>query len=300
MPSPFVLCDVFADCPFAGNPLAVFLDAHDISEETMFSLAREFGWSEITFVTQDQDGQPPRVRIWTPQGELPFAGHPTIGTAVVLAATGRTDVGWSMLLLGIGPVAVEVTAASSAGGHATMTQRTPEIGALFEDRARLAQALGLQEEDLVAELPARIVSTGLPHFMVPVRSLEALSRARAVPNLLPQVTTEVGARWAYLFCTDTPGSAAVARTRLLGVGMDDPATGSAAGPLGAYLVHYGLHRGGTMDIEQGIELGRPSRISVEVPVEAGEIGPVRVSGRVHIWAQGSLQDGALLSSKLEL
>jgi len=136
--------------------------------------------------------------------------------------------------------------------------------------------------------------------MVPVRSIEALGRARPVLDLFPEVTAGVGVRWAYLFCTDTPGTAAVARTRLLGVGMEDTATGSAAGPLGAYLVHYGLHRGGTMDLEQGIEIGRPSRITVDVPVQAGEIGPVRVSGHVHIWAKGSVEDSALASSKLEV
>jgi trans-2,3-dihydro-3-hydroxyanthranilate isomerase len=300
MPATFVLCDVFADRPFTGNQLAVFLDADSVTDEAMSSLAKEFGWSETTFVTRDRGDQPPQVRIWTPQGELPFAGHPTIGTAVVLASTGQIETGWSTLQLGIGPIAVEVSAADPAGGHASMTQRAPELGKIYDDRHRLARALDLSEQDLVDELPAQVVSTGLPHFMVPVRSIEALGRARPVPHLFADVTAEAGVRWAYLFCTDTPESAAVARTRLVGVGMEDPATGSAAGPLGAYLVHYGLHRGGTMDLEQGIEMGRPSRITVDVPVEAGEIGPVRVSGHVHIWAHGSVEDGALASSKLEV
>jgi trans-2,3-dihydro-3-hydroxyanthranilate isomerase len=300
MPVPFVLCDVFADRPLVGNQLAVFPDAGSITDQAMSSLAKEFGWSEITFVTRERGDLPPRVRIWTPQGELPFAGHPTIGTAVVLASTGQIETGWSTLRLGIGPVAVEVSTADSTGGHASMTQRAPEFGTLYGDRHRLAEALDLLEQDLVPELPAQVVSTGLPHFMVPVRSIEALGRARPVPDLFPEVTAEAGVRWAYLFCTDTPGSAAVARTRLIAVGMEDPATGSAAGPLGAYLVHYGLHRGGTMDVEQGIELGRPSRITVDVRVEAGEIGPVRVSGHVHIWAHGSVEEGALASSMLEV
>ncbi|MBV9279497.1 MAG: PhzF family phenazine biosynthesis protein [Chloroflexi bacterium] len=287
MAYPFILCDVFAARPFAGNPLAVFLDAEEIAETTMASLAKEFGWSEITFVTGG--ATMPRVRIWTPGGELPFAGHPTVGTAVVLASTGHIEQGWSTLQLGIGPVAVEV-ALAPLGGRATMTQRTPDFGRVVEDRVRLAEALGLEEEELVPDLPAQVVSTGLPHFLVPVRSLEALGRARPEPDLLPALTEGLGVRWAYVFCTDTPGTAAAARARLIGVGGEDPATGSAAGPLGAYLVHYGVHRAGAMDVEQGVEMGRPSRIVVDVPVEGGEIGSVRVAGEVHIWGRGELVD----------
>jgi len=295
MSAQFILCDVFTDRPFAGNPLGVFLDGEGLSDADMFSLAKEFGWSEITFVTVGEGSQSPSVRIWTPRGELPFAGHPTVGTAVVLASMGRLDAGWSMLELGIGPVAVEVTAVDADGGSAAMTQRAPEFGPIFENRTRLAEALGLTEEDLAPGLPAQIVSTGLPHFMVPVRSLEALERSVPASGLLPAVTDEIGARWAYVFSVETPETVAAARARLLGVDMEDPATGSAAGPLGAYLVRYGVHRAGTLEIEQGVEMGRPSRILVDVPLEGGEIGPVRVSGSVRIWARGELRP---LSSRL--
>lgn len=288
MPTDYVLCDVFAVRPFSGNPLAVFLDADDISDETMLSLAREFGWSEITFAVRQSGDSPVRVRIWTPQGELPFAGHPTVGTAVVLAARGRIESGWSVLELGIGPVAVEVTLTAGSRGQATMTQRAPSFGEAFGDRGRLASALSLEERDLVPELPAQVVSTGLEHFLVPVRSLEALGRARPTSDLAA-VVAEVGCRWAYLFSVDTPESAAAARARLLAPGLEDPATGSAAGPLGAYLVHYGLRRAGGMEIEQGIEMGRPSQIQVDVPFEAGELGPVRVSGEVQIWGTGRME-----------
>lgn len=287
MPTAYVLCDVFTDRPFAGNPLAVFLDGSGLGDDEMFALAREFGWSEVTFVLPATDGSP-RVRIWTPHGELPFAGHPTVGTAVVLAAEDRIGVGWSVLELGIGQVAVEVTELDASGGSAAMTQRAPEFGPIFEDRARLAAALDLEETELTPDLPAQMVSTGSAHFMVPVRSLDALQRARALRERFPSVADEVGARYAYVFSVETPGSSAAARARLLGIDMEDPATGSAAGPLGAYLVHYGVHRAGALDVEQGIEMGRPSRIHVDVPLEAGEIGPVRVSGRVQIWARGEL------------
>jgi trans-2,3-dihydro-3-hydroxyanthranilate isomerase len=287
MSSPYALCDVFAERPFTGNPLAVFLDADALSDRTMLSIAREFGWSEVTFVARRGDAGPFAVRIWTPQGELPFAGHPTVGTAVVLACTGRIDAGWSMLELGIGPVAVEVELTGERSGRATMTQPTPSFGAVFTDRARLARSLNLREEDLVPELPAQVVSTGLDHFLVPIRSLQALGEAEPSPDL-PAVIAQTGCHWAYLFSVDTPDSAAAARARLVRPGFEDPATGSAAGPLGAYLVRYGLRRAGSMDIEQGVEMGRPSRIEVGVPLEGGELGPVRVSGEVHIWATGTL------------
>jgi trans-2,3-dihydro-3-hydroxyanthranilate isomerase len=179
-----------------------------------------------------------------------------------------------------------------------MTQRAPDFGPIMEDRGRLAGALGLAEDDLAPDLPAQVVSTGLPHFMVPVHGLDALGRAQVDSRALSEIVAGLGVRWAYLFAAGPPDTTAAARARLLGGGFEDAATGSAAGPLGAYLVHYGLHRPGLMDIEQGIEMGRPSRILVDVRVEAGQIGPVRVSGDVSIWARGDL-DVVSLSRMLE-
>jgi trans-2,3-dihydro-3-hydroxyanthranilate isomerase len=294
----FVLCDVFAERPFTGNQLAVFLDGTLVDDKTMALLAREFGWSEITFVMPAEGGGPIRVRIWTPQGELPFAGHPTVGTAVVLAAEGITQPGLTLLELGIGAVAVEVSLTGPAGGTAIMTQRQPAFGRILENRAALAAALGLAADDLAPGLPIQFVSTGLEHLIMPLRSHEALSSVRAVDTAFG-VVREAGARWVYVFCVDTPGSSAAARARLLAPGLEDAATGSAAGPLGAYLVRYGLHRAGAMDIEQGVEMGRPSRIQVDVPTAAGEIEAVRVSGSVRIWAKGTLEGAENQSSMLE-
>jgi PhzF family phenazine biosynthesis protein len=229
------------------------------------------------------------VRIWTPYGELPFGGHPTIGTAVVLAAEGLLPVEAGGLELSIGRFDVQVSGITGAGGHATMMQRAPVFGAILKDRGRVAAALSLQDEDLAPELESQIVSTGADHLMVPIRTTEALTRARPVPRLLPAVLQEVGARRAYLFTVDTPQSNAAARARLLAVGFEDAGTGGAAGPLGAYLVQYGLHRAGTLDIEQGIEMGRPSRISVDVPLHGHVIGPVSVTGAVRIWGRGAVE-----------
>jgi trans-2,3-dihydro-3-hydroxyanthranilate isomerase len=179
-----------------------------------------------------------------------------------------------------------------------MTQQAPQFGTIWEDRECLAGALSLREEDLAPDLPVQLVSTGMDHLMVPVRSVEALGSARPLPDLFTPVTAQIGVRWFYLFSVDTPSTAAAARARLLGVGMEDAATGSAAGPLGAYLVRYGLHRPGSLEIEQGIEMGRPSRIRADVPLEAGDIGPIRVSGEVHIWGRGVLQETESLSPML--
>lgn len=291
MPFQFTLCDVFADRPFSGNQLAVFHDGTGLPDDAMAGLAREFAWSEVAFVVP-RHGDIPSVRIWTPREELPFAGHPTIGTAVVMAAEGMLSGDGGGLELGIGRVDVRVSGVTSAGGRATMVQRAPVFGAILEDRGRVAAALSLQEEDLSPELESQIVSTGADHLMVPVRSTESLARARAVPVLLPEVLREIGARRAFLFTVDTPESNAAARARLLAVDREDAATGSAAGALGAYLVQYGLHRAGTLDIEQGIEMGRLSRLSVDVPLQGHVIGPVSVTGTVRIWGRGSVEVGA--------
>lgn len=288
MTTQFLLCDVFTDRPLSGNQLAVFLDADGISDGTMAALGREFGWSEITFV--QWGGDVPRIRIWTPQGELPFAGHPTVGTAVALVASGRVPAGAVTLELGIGSVHLEVEVDNAHGGSATMTQRAPTFGMVCEDREGLVSALGLGLADLANGLPAQVVSTGLEHFMVPIASLGALQRARATGVALPVQLEGHVISWAYCFTTDTPGSNAAARARLLAPGLEDPATGSAVGPLGAYLVHYGLHRAGVIEVEQGIEMGRPSRLRVDVPVVSGEIGPIRVTGDVRIWGSGALED----------
>lgn len=288
MPMQFTLCDVFADQPFSGNQLAVFHNGTGVPDHAMAGLAREFAWSEITFVLP-QVGKIPRIRIWTPSGELPFAGHPVIGTAVVIAAERLLQNEVEALELEVGPVKVAVDGVDRAGGRGMVMQRVPFFGAILENRARLAAALSLLEEDLAPELESQIVSIGTNHLMVPVRTTEGLSKARAVAEALPTVLREVGARKAYLFTVDTPDTNAAARARLLGGDSEDAATGSAAGSLGAYLVRHGLHRSGTLDIEQGLEIGRPSRITVDVPLEGHVVGPVNVSGTVSIWGHGSVE-----------
>lgn len=288
MPLQFTLCDVFADQPFSGNQLAVFHNGTGVPDHAMAGLAREFGWSEITFVLP-RVGHIPEVRIWTPTGELPFAGHPVIGTAVVLAAEELLQDDIEALELGLGRVEVSVNGVNRTGGMGSLMHRTPMFGAILKNRAHLAAALSLVEEDLAPGLESQIVSIGTNHLMVPVRTAVALASASAVDDLLLPVLREAGARKAYLFTVDTPDTNAAARARLLGGATEDAATGSAAGSLGAYLVQYGLHRSGTLDIEQGLAIGRPSRISVDVPLEGHVVGPISVSGTVSIWGHGSVE-----------
>ncbi|HEX6548689.1 MAG TPA: PhzF family phenazine biosynthesis protein [Candidatus Dormibacteraeota bacterium] len=274
----FRLVDVFTDRALTGNQLAVVLDAEPLDEVTMQALAREFNFSETTFVLPaTQSGCDMRVRIFTPVYELPMAGHPTIGTAVVLRADGRIGER-ATFELGVGPTPVEVDGA----GNAWMTQRAASFGPSVEDRAGLAAALTLAPEDVRSDLPAQVVSTGNSFLLLPLASEDALRRAK--PNFANwdsiRRATEMEA--VYCFAVRSDGRF---RARMFVPALasgEDPATGSAAGPLGAYAArHLGIR---SLVIEQGVEMGRPSLIQVE----AGDNGP-RVGGSAVVVASGSLE-----------
>jgi PhzF family phenazine biosynthesis protein len=162
-----------------------------------------------------------------------------------------------------------------------------EFGSIFEDRVPLAAAVSLSQDDLVDGLPAQAVSTGITHFMVPLRTRDALRRAIMDAGEFPAVPRTVGAQWVYLFTTNASEGFA-ARARFLGDGMDDSVAGSAAGPLGAYMVRDGLVGPGPVAIERAIDVGRPSRPSVHVSVTDGAIDPVEVTGDLHVWGRGTL------------
>jgi trans-2,3-dihydro-3-hydroxyanthranilate isomerase len=271
------LVDVFTRTPFGGNPLAVFSDAKGLDPALMQRIAFELHLSESTFVLPaTRPDCDVRVRIFTPRAEIPFAGHPTVGTAFVLDHTPRVT-----FELGIGPLAVERTSAPDGFVRWRMAQPRPRFGPVLEAGA-VAAALGLRAEDLDARLPLEVATTGLPFLMVPLRDLDALGRAR--------LSVE---RWAglrggdttcpYLFVRTGPASA---RARMFAghFGIEeDPATGSAAGPLGGWLVARGAlvpDEAGRSPllVEQGVEMGRPSAIWVEVEGTPAEIRVVHVSG----------------------
>lgn len=285
----FHLVDVFTDRPFAGNQLAVVLDADGLDTERMQAIAREFNFSETTFVcAAAAPGCDWRVRIFTPSSELPMAGHPTIGTAVVLEALGRASER-TTLELGVGPTPVLVRP-----GWAEMEQRPPVFGAEHPDPAALAAALSVDVDEIGEPVP-QVVSTGLAHLMVPVRSLAAMRALRPRLDLWDGALGPVDNVGVYAFCRETeePGVDAHCRMFAPRAGVpEDPATGSAAGPLGCFLSRDGGAAAAAplrFRFAQGVEMGRPSTLEVTVERDGDGIGSVRVGGAARIVAEGRLE-----------
>ena len=281
----FRIADVFTEEPFAGNQLCVFPEVPDeLDPDTMQLLAREIGFSESTFVLE-AGGDRYRMRIFTPSEELPFAGHPTIGTAFVLAREGRVATSVTQTTdAGEVPVEVDLDA-----GTASMQQLPPTFGPVFDDPVLVAAAAGLEPGDLVRELPIQPVSTGLAHLMVPVRDEAALRRAERDGRLCLQVHRRSGAASIYLFAVRGDGDV-MARMfdPLLGIG-EDSATGSAAGPLGAYLAAHDLAgMPGRVVVAQGELVQRPSFLHVEVARD-GSSWSVKVGGGVRIVGDGAFE-----------
>jgi trans-2,3-dihydro-3-hydroxyanthranilate isomerase len=279
----FRLADVFCERPLEGNQLCVVPEPVEIEAATMQALAKEIGFSETTFVTE-AGGDRYSMRIFTPGQELPFAGHPTLGTAFVMVSEGRvTSPCTQTVTAGEIPLEVDVER-----GFARMRQLPPVFGPVFEDREAVAAAAGLTTSDLRPDLPIQVVSTGLPPLIVPVRDLETLRHAARQPKLVGDVVRRTGCEELYLFAETNDGVTARMFDWEFGVG-EDPATGSAAGPLGAYLAHYGLAgMPGNVRIRQGEQVGRPSLILVEV-VPEGDSWRVIVGGNVAIVGRGEFE-----------
>jgi trans-2,3-dihydro-3-hydroxyanthranilate isomerase len=280
---PFRLLDVFADEPFSGNQLCVVPEVPEgLDADTMLTIAREIAFSETTFVTAvGDDGYD--VRIFTPDGELPFAGHPTIGTAFLLVSEGRVPA-TLVQTSAAGDVPVQV---DLAGARATMLQLPPEFGEPIEDRAAVAAGAGLEPRDLIADLPVVPVSTGIPHVMVPVRDEATLRRAQRDATACHTICEAAEAESLYLFAVCGDGDV-MARMfdRYVAIG-EDPATGSAAGPLGAYLSAHGLAgMPGRALVAQGEMVGRPSFLTLDVSPQ-DETWSVRVSGGVYLMGEGA-------------
>ena len=298
----FIQVDVFTDRPFGGNPLAVFPEAEGLTTEEMQRLAREMNLSETTFVLPPQVPEADfKVRIFTPVMELPFAGHPVVGTHWVLAHLGRVDlrepVTQVCFELGVGVLPADLHVAGGRVERVVMTQDRPTFHAVLEDVTDLVTGLGMALEAITETgLPVQVVSTGVPQMMVPVRSLaevQGLEAGQLNTAALNWVCRAVGAECVLVFTFETERPEATVHVRmfapLLGV-LEDPATGSANGALGAYLVH---HRAvpvtePTVHIlsEQGAELGRPSTLYVEVDLTGEEVTAVRVGGQVVPVAEG--------------
>jgi trans-2,3-dihydro-3-hydroxyanthranilate isomerase len=273
--------DVFTTKQYAGNPLAVVTDGDGIPPAKMQAIAREMNLAETVFVQRPtNNGALARLRIFTTTQELPLAGHPVIGTwfllaelGVVPASEGHVQV---MQQTGAGILPVEFSFHDGRPVRVTMTQKPARFVATKLNRAALAEALGLKPSDLDPTFPLEFVSTGIPNLMVPIRNRKTLSKIHMNMRALAQLISRNGVM-AYCFALGGRGKA-FARGMLPWGMIEDPATGSAGGSLGAYLVeHERLKPAETLTIVQGVEMGRPSEIQVEVTSARGRLVP-KVSG----------------------
>jgi len=291
-PYRFVQVDVFTDRVFGGNPLAVFLDGRGLTDGEMQAIAREMNLSETTFVLPATRADcAARVRIFTPASELPFAGHPTVGTAWVLATRGRLGgAARAALEEGIGPVAVELEGDPARPAFVWMHHRDAELGPPVADRAGVAAALGLEPGALHASAPIQTGSTGRAFLYVPLRDREAVDRAvlhvpamqRAAGESVPGV---------FVFAPEPAGAYSRMFAPHVSRVAEDPATGAASGPLGAYLVAHGLVRGsGALRLvsEQGTRMGRPSFVHIRLRAEGGAATDIGVGGSVVPVLEGRL------------
>ena len=286
----YFVVDVFTETALSGNPLAVVLNKAGLTAERMQAMAREFNLSETTFVERRpaavEQAEGVRVRIFTTQEELNFAGHPTLGTATVLKlGAPETVKGDTVTLkLNVGPVPVRF---AGEGLFGEMTQREPEFGAEL-DRGEVARLTGLAYAELDPRLPPQVVSTGTAFAIVTLRSHEALAGLKVSQQEAAAWLGARGARWFYVL-GPTGGDAAAWRARMQFNGGEDPATGSAAGCAISYLVQRGAVAGGErVHLRQGVEIGRPSDMFLSAQVQSARVTDVRVAGCTVLVAKGQL------------
>ncbi|MGA2727718.1 MAG: PhzF family phenazine biosynthesis protein [Terracidiphilus sp.] len=291
----YSIADVFTDTALAGNPVAVVTDSIGLPTERMQAIAREFNLSETTFVQRRpaviEQVEGVRVRIFTTQEELPFAGHPTLGTASVLKVNApETAQGDTVTLaLNVGPIPVrfENQAEDSAALFGEMTQRDPEFCAEL-DSATVAQLIGLDLQDLDPSLPPQVVSTGTAFAIVPLRSADALSRLDVKQREATEWLRAQGARWFFVLGPTGEREPAF-RARMQFNGGEDPATGSAAGCAISYLVAHGaVASGKRVLLRQGVEIGRTSDLFLSAKTSAAKVCDVRVAGSTILVAKGQL------------
>ena len=289
----YLLYDVFTDAALTGNPLAVFTDAHDVPVAAMQRIARELNLSETTFVLPaERDDTDVRLRIFTPAVELPMAGHPTIGSTFALAKSGIIARGQTRFTFGlnVGPTPVELQWDGDGVRFVWMSQSCPAFGRVV-DGSVVASSLGLTADDVRADLPAQEVSCGVPYLIAPLTDADAVARAVPDSAALRRLGEAIGGpRPVYLFADDPPRCLA----RMFGPGLgvlEDPATGSAAGPLGGYLVQYAQRHGDDarrIVIHQGASMNRPSVLHVSIDGDAGAIASVKVGGGAVLVGRGEL------------
>jgi trans-2,3-dihydro-3-hydroxyanthranilate isomerase len=296
----YLTCDVFTSVPFGGNQLAVFPDARGIPEQRLLDVTREFNYSETTFVYPPANAQHARrVRIFTPGGEVPFAGHPTVGTAHVLAATGEIaltgDTTNIVLEEGVGPVRVAIRAEGGTPVFAQLSvAKLPEVLAPPPSRDELARVLGLEVDDLRGgDWSPQAMTCGLPFLFVPLHDRAAVSRARIRMDAWEATLRGAPVGEIMVFAPGGERAGTDYRARMFAPGLsvpEDPATGSACAALGGYLALRDARRDGTLRwvVEQGFEMGRPSMLDVEADVALGTVTAVRVGGDTVLVSEGTM------------
>jgi trans-2,3-dihydro-3-hydroxyanthranilate isomerase len=293
----FFTLDVFTTQRFAGNPLAVVLESSDLSGTAMQAIAREFNLSETVFVfPPDSPNRRARVRIFTPASEVPFAGHPTVGTAVLLAhLDGGAQEREIVLDEKIGPIACTVQPGKDSGRASFIIPRQPERIGDLKDNAKIAAALSLDAADLgYADFALEQWTAGNSFAFVPVRSLGAMARARPDMTRWDQAFGGEGPPGAFLHCGEAVDPAASYHARMFAPKMgvaEDPATGSAAAAFAGVLAASGQFADGehAVAIEQGVEMGRPSLIHLTLNLRGGKLATASVGGDAVIVSEGTIE-----------
>jgi len=298
----YTLADVFTEVPFGGNQLAVVEGRGDLTTEAMQRIAKELNLSETVFVFPPVKGWNVRqLRIFTPEMELPMAGHPTIGAGYVLASSDEvpTEEGPNKWVFEeqIGEIPVIVHKEDGEIVKVEMEQPLPVFNEEFQNRKLAADLLSLTEEDLQPKFPVQTVSSGVPFLFIPLRSLQTIQQIHFRQDVWEQHFSEnPEIRHIFTFTTETEDADAAVHCRMFAPAMgisEDPATGAASGPLGAYLVEHGVLPTAQSGIhairsEQGYEMGRPSTIDITVIGRSGSIEEVRIGGSSVIIGQGQL------------
>ncbi len=298
----FYTADVFTDRIFGGNQLAVFPQAQGLAPQQMQQVAREFNFSETVFVFPPQmPKNDRRLRIFTPASEIPFAGHPTVGTAHILTAIGEIPLQGELTEIvfeeGVGQVPVKVRAREGKPVYAELTAaQLPEFGPQPPSRVELASMLSLETSDLLnGDNSPQAVSCGIPFLFIPLRNRNALSRIQLNRELWKQLLQSYWAPSVYVFsCEGELSSSQQIHSRMFAPAFgveEDPATGSAATALAGYLSIRNQQADGTLKwvIEQGVEMGRPSTLQLEADKENGEIKQIRVGGASVIVSEGKMK-----------
>jgi trans-2,3-dihydro-3-hydroxyanthranilate isomerase len=292
--------DVFTDHLFGGNQLAVFLDGRGLTPDTMQAIAKEMNFSESTFVLPaEQRGTDVRMRIFTPAEELPMAGHPTIGSTFALARSGVIIPERERFVfgLGIGPVPVSLTWKKKELSFAWMTQPTPKFGDPIANPAGAAAAIGLSPAAVSGTgLPVQVVSCGVPFLFIPLATRRAVDSASLDKGALDAFYRGAGtqAHGVFVFSPQPGHDKATVYSRMFAPGLgvlEDPATGSASGPLGCYLMHHKVvapKQAAAMLSLQGVKMGRPSHVHISIGATGGEIDSVRVGGESVVAGEGTL------------